>query len=167
MTARNGWEENGRARKVARFIAAFNRVVEASGGDQTSPEAAAEILRQLASATDPQWTKLAEDLGEKKAPSPTTRAAIVAHYAHIANSRHLAGDETEQEAGRERYAVEGECAGHHYKVTARRDSNGFSWSVHLEGEFLRGGYSRGPDVLQAFAGGRALVEGHLNEKKAV
>lgn len=176
MTARNGYEEAARQRKVARFVAAFDKTIIDAGNDPQSPEAAAVAMRQLMDATPEQWAMLAEQLGEpvdprsKKAkiPSETTRREIVAHYAEIANRLHAIGDRDDQEPGRERYGAEGEVNGRAYAVTATNDyGRGFTWSVRVGGVFLRGGYSRGVDVRDAFEAGRACFAEHLNSSQEV
>jgi hypothetical protein len=57
----------------------------------------------------------------------------------------------------ERFAAEGELRGHNYKVTAKQDSRGFTWSLFVDGRFLRSGWTRGSNVQLAYAAARELV----------
>lgn len=158
MTGKNPWEQQGRERKIARYVAAFNLTVTGSSVKDPSPEQAAEVLRQLDAATEASWKKLQEDLDEPRIASPTTRVGIRAHFATIANSPHEVNHDA-NDPGLERYAIEGDVAGRKYRVTARNnDGRGFTWSVYVEGEFLRSGYTHGADVLKTFADARAEVE---------
>lgn len=157
MTGTNRWEEDGRARKIARYVAGFNLGITGSPRKDPSPAEAIEALRQIDAAGEEQWKKLAEQMGEKRVASPTTRAGIRAHYATIANSPHLAGNADAQEPGRERYEVSGDVAGRPYRVTVQNDGGrGFDWSLYTGATFLRSGYTRGVDVLRAFADARAV-----------
>lgn len=155
MTGRNPWEQQGRERKIARYVAAFNLTVTGSSVKDPSPEQAAEVLRQLDAATESSWKKLQTDLEEPRIASPTTRIGIRAHFGAIANRPHQTNADTLDEP---RYAVDGDVNGVPYRVSATSDTKGITWSVYVRGEFLRSGYTHSLDVLKAFAEARALVE---------